>query len=285
MRVLAAPWRRLQSSLAPQISVLGKSYPRDEYTNISPAIVAKLDRRLHAHDGHPISTLRALIEAHFSDYKHLSALSPLVTPHQNFDSLSFPADHPGRAKTDSYYLNKHCMLRTHTSAHEVDVFASGAERWLLTADVYRRDEIDASHYPVFHQMEGARVFPVRADSLAALEAENARLARALAHEHIAVEDVADVSPANPAQPAHDPAHAAATARNLRLALNGVLYALFGGGAGEPLRVRWIEAYFPFTSPSYEVEVFFRGKWLEILGCGVVLQSTLDRASAFRNLLC
>ena len=38
--------------------------------------------------------------------------------------------------------------------------------------------------------------------------------------------------------------------------------------GEPLRVRWIEAYFPFTTPSYEVEVFFRGKWLEILGCGV-----------------
>jgi len=61
----------------------------------------------------------------------------------------------------------------------------------------------------------------------------------------------------------------------------LLYELFAGVAGaskdDPLRVRWIEAYFPFTSPSYEVEVFFRGKWLEILGCGVVLQSTLDRA--------
>jgi len=58
--------------------------------------------------------------------------------------------------------------------------------------------------------------------------------------------------------------------------------LFGGVAGasesNPLRVRWIETYFPFTSPSFEVEVFFQGKWLEILGSGVVRQSTLDAAS-------
>jgi len=72
-----------------------------------------------------------------------------------------------------------------------------------------------------------------------------------------------------------------TAKNLKLHLNSLMYKLFAGVAGasegDPLRVRWIDAYFPFTSPSYEVEVFFRGKWLEILGCGVVLQSTLDRA--------
>lgn len=68
-----------------------------------------------------------------------------------------------------------------------------------------------------------------------------------------------------------------------------MYTLFAGAASaseaEPLRVRWIEAEFPFTSPSYEVEVFFRGKWLEILGCGVVLQSTLDRASKSRVRRC
>ena len=40
---------------------------------------------------------------------------------------------------------------------------------------------------------------------------------------------------------------------------------------EPLRVRWVEAYFPFTSPSWEMEVFWQGDWLELLGCGVVKQ--------------
>lgn len=51
----------------------------------------------------------------------------------------------------------------------------------------------------------------------------------------------------------------------------------GGAPKEPLRVRWIEAYFPFTSPSYEVEVWWEGEWLELLGCGVVMQRTLDEA--------
>jgi phenylalanyl-tRNA synthetase alpha chain len=40
---------------------------------------------------------------------------------------------------------------------------------------------------------------------------------------------------------------------------------------EPLQVRWVEAYFPFTSPSWELEVYYNGDWLEVLGCGVVKQ--------------
>ncbi|ETW85922.1 hypothetical protein HETIRDRAFT_309407 [Heterobasidion irregulare TC 32-1] len=273
--------RRHQSTAAARISVLGQSYPTDAYTNITPSIVAKFAQALHAQPGHPLCTLRTRIEHHFADYAHLSPASPLVTPYQNFDSLSFPADHPGRSKTDSYYVNRDLMLRTHTSAHEVDTFRSGAPRWLLTADVYRRDEIDASHYPVFHQMEGASLFGVDPASVRALEDDCARMERALAAANIAIEDVPHVSAANPAQPAHDPRRAALIARHLKLSLNGLLYALFAGlaraTAADPLRVRWIEAYFPFTTPSFEVEVFFRGKWLEILGCGVVLQSTLDRA--------
>jgi len=46
---------------------------------------------------------------------------------------------------------------------------------------------------------------------------------------------------------------------------------------EPLKVRWIEAYFPFTSPSWELEIFWQGDWLEVLGCGVVKQDLLAGA--------
>ena len=46
---------------------------------------------------------------------------------------------------------------------------------------------------------------------------------------------------------------------------------------EPLRVRWVEAYFPFTSPSWELEIFWQGDWLEVLGCGVVKQEVLINA--------
>ncbi|KAI0054073.1 phenylalanyl-tRNA synthetase [Auriscalpium vulgare] len=293
-RVRSSAWRPLlrrhTSTAAPtpsEIPVLGTVYPADAYTNITPTIAAKLTRRLHAQDGHPIATLRGLIESHFPDYAHLSSLSPIVTPHQNFDSLSFPADHPGRAKTDSYYINKDYMLRTHTSAHEVDVFTSGSERWLLTADVYRRDEIDASHYPVFHQTEGAKIFQTDAASLEAVEEDSRRLERELAQSNIVIEDVPHLSSTNPAQSVHNPRHSEIAAKNLKLSLNSLMYTLFGGVAGatkeDPLRVRWIEAFFPFTSPSYEVEVFFRGKWLEILGCGVVAQPTLDRSNVVNKM--
>ncbi|KAF5380815.1 hypothetical protein D9615_003961 [Tricholomella constricta] len=271
----------VSSGLSDQLEILGVRYPTDAITNVTPAILSKLSLRLHTQHAHPLNTLRSLIESHYPDFAHLSSLSPLVTPYKNFDELSFPKDHPGRAVTDSYYLNKDLMLRTHTSAHEVEVFRRGETKWLLTADVYRRDEIDGSHYPVFHQMEGARIFSADASGMKECEENNAWLAQQLAMSNIVIEDVPHISPTNPVQPTHDPRYSELVARNLKLSLNTLMLKLFGGVAGSnsqnPLRVRWIEAYFPFTSPSFEVEVYFQGEWLEILGCGVVRQATLDTA--------
>ncbi|KAK0240133.1 hypothetical protein EDD85DRAFT_766609 [Armillaria nabsnona] len=284
-RIFAFSGRRWQSTNALKseyLDILGERHTRDDITNVTPAILSKIPLRLHSQPNHPLSTLRSLIESHFPDYAHLSSLSPLVTPFKNFDELSFPKDHPGRAVTDSYYINKGLMLRTHTSAHEVEVFAQGKTQWLLTADVYRRDEIDGSHYPVFHQMEGARIWSADASGMKEVEDDNERLSSHLIRSNIAIEDVPHLSPANPAQPMHDPRHSELVAKNLKLSLNSMILHLFGGVGGatkeNPLRVRWIETYFPFTSPSFEVEVFFGGKWLEILGCGVVRQATLDTAN-------
>ncbi|KAL0946887.1 hypothetical protein HGRIS_013053 [Hohenbuehelia grisea] len=258
--------------------VLGSRYPTDSATNITPAIISKLPLRLHTKPDHPLNTLRTKIESHYADFAHLSSFSPLVTPFKNFDELAFPADHPGRSVTDSYYVNRDLMLRTHTSAHEVEVFGQGETKWLLTADVYRRDEIDGSHYPVFHQMEGARIFDASPTGMKEVEDDNERLSYHLAQSNIIIEDIPHISPTNPSQATHDPRHSELVAKNLKLSLNSLMLTLFGGATrDEPLRVRWIEAYFPFTSPSFEVEVFFRGKWLEILGSGVVRQSTLDTA--------
>lgn len=52
-----------------------------------------------------------------------------------------------------------------------------------------------------------------------------------------------------------------------------------GGAemkGKQLQIRWVEAYFPFTSPSFEMEVQWQGEWLELLGCGIVQQPILNK---------
>lgn len=270
----------LQSAAPTQIQ--DTVYPRDAWTNATPTILAKVDRNLHLSPSHPIGILRALIESHFTTFEHLNSLSPIVTVQQNFDELGFPKDHPGRSKTDSYYINEQVMLRTHTSAHEVETFRRGVNKWLLTADVYRRDEIDASHYPVFHQMEGASV--VTKQGIEGLRRENEVLTAQLEAANIVIVDpTSAVTLTNPLQVEHDPGEAMIIAANLKGTLNSLVLKLFGGlrkAGSEPLQVRWIEATFPWTAPSYEVEVLFEGKWLEILGCGVVRQDTLNRSGPF-----
>jgi len=277
-RVRGVTSRALARFPAPSLHLNGKTYEADEWTNVTPTILSKIPVQLHLKPSHPLGIMRSLIESQFPSFTHLNSLSPIVSTRQNFDDLGFAPDHPGRSVTDSYYLNRETILRTHTSAHEVEVFRKGEDKWLLTADVYRRDEIDASHHPVFHQVEGARTFPSDAASMEQLRTENEALRQRLASSNIAIEDDTKVSDSNPWQASHNPEHAQLVADNLKLHLNALIYSLFSSGAqgsaAEPLRVRWIEAFFPWTSPSYEVEVFFQGKWLEILGCGVVHQQTL-----------
>ena len=80
----------------------------------------------------------------------------------NFDALNFDEDHPARAMQDTFFVEpveRHLVLRTHTSPVQI--------RSLLTRElpvyvvapgrVYRTDELDATHTPVFHQMEGIAI--------------------------------------------------------------------------------------------------------------------------------
>ena len=252
---------------------------------------------MHLQENHPLAITRQLIESRFPDFKYHNDLFPAVTVGQNFDSLGFPADHIGRSRTDTYYLNKETVLRTHTSAHQADTFrADQSAGYLISADVYRRDAVDRSHYPVFHQMEGARTWDRSAFS------SNEELAQAIWDDVAKIPkhsvDVEDPNPTvhrdrNPLQEGHSAAEVEAIAAHLKRSLEDVVVTIFNaarsaatasGGAAtaspadnEPLKVRWVEAYFPFTSPSWELEVFWQGDWLEVLGSGVVKQSILDNA--------
>jgi phenylalanyl-tRNA synthetase alpha chain len=67
--------------------------------------------------------------------------------------LNFPIDHCSKSPSDTFYINNSTLLRTHTSAHQKDLLVSGLNDFVVFGDVYRRDEIDKFHYPVFHQME------------------------------------------------------------------------------------------------------------------------------------
>ncbi len=283
-----------QTSDAAKTTVIGgKAYQTDEWDNVSPTINAAIGRQLHLRKDHPISITRQIIESVFPspEYKKHNTFFPVVTTEQNFDSLEFPADHPGRARTDTYYVNKSTVLRTHTSAHQRDTFrANESEGFLISADVYRRDEIDRSHYPVFHQMEGARMWDRTKVPNGDIAAAVWKDIEALPRHGMKVEDPNPPYHAerNPLQDAHTAAEAEAIAAHLKRSLELMVVEIFRrakasvskddpAAAAESLRVRWIEAYFPFTSPSWELEVYWQGDWLEVLGCGVINQKIFNNS--------
>jgi len=153
---------------SPTVSLLGSTYDVDSFTNVTPRIANKIGRCLHRRPGHPVSHVRHRVENYFSStfvtrvghprFVVFDNLNPVVTPHQNFDSLLVPADHPSRLLSDTYYVNSGHLLRSHMTAHDEELIRSGFDAFLLVGDVYRRDEVDASHYPIFHQVDGVCLF-------------------------------------------------------------------------------------------------------------------------------
>jgi|UniRef100_A0A7V3YFV7 phenylalanyl-tRNA synthetase alpha chain len=79
----------------------------------------------------------------------------------NFEALNIPADHPARDAQDSFYLGGGFLLRTHTSPAQIRVMKKLTPpfRVIVPGRCYRRDAFDATHSPVFHQVEGLVVAP------------------------------------------------------------------------------------------------------------------------------
>ena len=76
--------------------------------------------------------------------------------YHNFDALNTPADHPSRDEQDTFYINNDILLRTQTSPVQVRVMEEGKLpiRMIAPGRVFRSDEVDATHSPSFHQIEG-----------------------------------------------------------------------------------------------------------------------------------
>lgn len=260
-----------------QVEVGGRSFPRDDFTNVTPRILEKIGANLHNETHHPLWVIKERIKEHFYSsyvgrwgnplFSVHDNLSPVVTVEQNFDSLLIPEDHPSRNKGDNYYINRAMMLRAHTSAHQRELVSAGLDAFLLAGDVYRRDEIDSSHYPVFHQMEGVRLFSNHelfsavegGDTLSLFEPDGRRTPQK--QEEHSLEAVKLVE------------------FNLKSTLSRLIQHLFT----PEVQLRWVDCYFPFTHPSFELEVLFRGQWMEVLGCGVMEQQLLRSAGAEHKL--
>jgi phenylalanyl-tRNA synthetase alpha chain len=106
---------------------------------------------------HPMNLVVDEIKEIFLGMGYKIAEGPEIeTEYYNFEALNIPDDHPARDEQDTFYINKNFMLRTATSPIQVRVMESGEPpiRIICPGKVYRSDEVDATHSPVFHQLEG-----------------------------------------------------------------------------------------------------------------------------------
>jgi phenylalanyl-tRNA synthetase alpha chain len=192
-------------------------------SNIPLSISSKIGKNLHNKKNHPIEIIKQIIYGYFDllnkyKFQKFDNFQPSVHVEDNFDKLLIPKNHPSRSKSDTYYVDENHVLRTHTSAHQNELLSKGIQSFLVTGDVYRKDEIDKSHYPVFHQMEGVSI----------------------------VDDNDDAE------------------KELKSIMSGLIEHLF---PGKKYIIR--DHKFPFTEPSFEIDVDMGNKLLEVLGCGVV----------------
>ena len=174
---------------------------------------------------HPlISTTEEIVDI-FAGLGYRVAEGPEIeTDHYNFTALNIPPHHPARDMQDTFYLQDGRLLRTHTSPVQIRHLESNPPpvRIVAPGRVYRRDAVDATHSPMFHQVEV-----------------------------LAIDEGLDFT-------------------HLRGTVMAFLKAFFGD-----LPVRFRASYFPFTEPSAEVDVQWRGRWLEVMGCGMVDPAVLE----------
>lgn len=113
---------------------------------------------------HPLTKVAQEIEDIFLGMGYTIAEGPEVeTDYYNFEALNLPKDHPARDMQDSFYLTDEMLLRTHTSPVQVrSMQAMNGQtpvKVICPGKVYRRDEDDATHSFMFHQIEGLVVGP------------------------------------------------------------------------------------------------------------------------------
>ena len=183
---------------------------------------------------HPINNMKGVLMNLLNSFGFEFIDGPEIeTEEYNFDMLNIKKSHPARQMHDTFYIqNKDYVLRTHTSPVQIRSMLENKPPFAFISGgkVYRKDD-DATHLPMFHQVEGIYV-----------------------DEEVTLAQLKDL-------------------------IYKIIHALFG----EDVELRFRPSYFPFTEPSAEVDILSKeGKWLEILGCGIVNPKVLENCNINSN---
>jgi len=156
------------------------------------------------------------------------------------------------------------------------MLSRGFHDFCVLGDVYRKDEIDATHYPVFHQMEAVKLYKVsdlHEHAVSLLQASASKESLSSLPVPQASEQNRDYKYFENIVDEHDMILRLVIEDLQETHINLMKYILGDGN----IQYRWNPDYFPFTEPSYELEIYLRDRWLEVLGSGVVHKQVLANA--------
>jgi phenylalanyl-tRNA synthetase alpha chain len=184
---------------------------------------------------HPINQVKGFLIDLLTNFGFNEIHGPEIESEKfNFDMLNIKESHPARQMHDTFYVQeKSKVLRTHTSPVQIRTMLETEPpfAYCSAGKVYRKDD-DATHLPMFHQVEGIYI-----------------------NENV-------------------------TFSNLKDLIHKIVYGIFGNN----VQIRFRPSYFPFTEPSAEVDILSNnGKWLEILGCGIVNPIVLENCNINSNI--
>ncbi len=117
-------------------------------------------KRINMGYKHPLSIVLDELKEIFIGMGYSIADGPEVElDYYNFEALNLPKDHPARDTQDTFYISDNVLLRTQTSPVQVRVMEKQKPpiRIIAPGRVYRSDEVDANHSPLFHQIEGLAI--------------------------------------------------------------------------------------------------------------------------------
>ena len=252
------------------IEIFNKQYDVDAWTNLTPKVLELAERKIYCQQSNPLYLVSERIRHFFKqneyqdvgyEYDEFCYPSPVVTHEDNFDSLLIPKNHVSRSKSDTYYVNSKHLFRSHTSAHQSHCLDKGSKAFISIADCYRRDEIDRSHFPVFHQCEVFKLYT----------GKEALGSQALSDQ---IYDKSNTE-TDTKQGIYSQEASSYAELKLKTCIEKFVKEFFNN---PNLQTRWVSAYFPFTHPSFELEILWRDKWMEVLGCGIVRDEILKNAN-------
>ena len=215
---------QVQSLLGERLQAVKQAAMAERITRESLDVTAPASGVPMGHRHPLITTTEEIVDLFLGLGSSVAEGPEVERDHYNFTALNIPEDHPARDMQDTFYLGGDLLMRTHTSPVQIRHLEENPPpvRIVAPGRVYRRDAVDATHSPVFHQVEV-----------------------------LAIDEGLDFS-------------------HLRGTVMAFLKAFFGD-----LPVRFRASYFPFTEPSAEVDVQWRGRWLEVMGCGMVDPAVLE----------